>query len=285
VPPGVTTNGPRKPPPPPPPLQTQVISLLRVDRYSALQREGEEKEQSEEEDISGDLLTQLDKAGSVGSEASVAATEDKGHIDTDLANTRTAGASVEVADKSLGQMEGAGTLPEKMNEIGAKSDAGANDVDSKNHGKLTRKDLNETKAEEIKSADAAIDRVESSAGEPIGEKAEKKGFVGSIGAWLKRGFNALKNWFMKGFLGLKSRVKALFAKIKAKAVNFALRVGGLTESVAAMKESVEEAKSAQPEAESLSGEAKVETEGVESQSDDLKTTVQQAKELIGSGKS
>jgi len=127
--------------------------------------------------------------------------------------------------------------------------------------------------------------VESAAGEPIGEKTEKKGFFGTIGAFLKRGFNAVKNWFMKGFLGLKSRIKALFAKIKAKAVNMAIRSAGLTESVAAMKESVAESKTAQPEAESLSTQATTETEGVEGQSSELQTTVQQAKELVGSGKS
>ncbi|HUS16581.1 MAG TPA: DUF4157 domain-containing protein, partial [Chloroflexia bacterium] len=284
TPPGVTTNGPRRLPPPPPPQTQPVISLLRVDRLpSYVQREGEEKEGSEDEDISGQLMSELDKAGGVGRDSSTAANEDKGVISSDLSQVKTAGASVDSAGVGLAQVEEVKTVSTKMNEMGEKSEQGASDVDAKNHGKLTRKDLTESKAEDIKSADAGIDRVEAAAGEPIGEKTSKKGFVGTVGAWLKRGFNAVKNFFMKGFLGLKSRIKALFAKIKAKAVTMAIRSAGLTESVEALKGSVAESKASQPEAESLATEAKDETEGVEGQAGELQTTVQHAKELVGSG--
>lgn len=245
----------------------------------------EETERPEEEDFSGQVLSELDKVGSEGREVKSIATQDKQQVSTEKSETTSAMEQVNTAGTGLEQMEDAEKVTTSLQEIETKSDAGATDVESDTHGKMTKKDLTESKAQQIKAADAGISEVETKSGEQFGEKAEKKGFFGTLASWLKRGFGAVKKWFVTGFLSIKARLKAMFARMKAKAVKMAIGAMGLTESVEALKESVSEAQGEAPEAESLADQATSETTSAESQTAELETAVTQAKELVGSSTS
>lgn len=214
----------RTPPSVPPRLQKQRINLSPMPGGTLkLYRAGDDK--LPEPDMTPQLLTELDKIGTVAGMAQGWASEERQLVGEEKAEV---GQELSMANRAGPALEGdaaqVSTVSGHLQEIDEKGDAGAEATEAVSEA-LPDKQVTQERGAKLEEAHQQLDQIEAKSGEP----APKRGLLGRMGDWLKKGWQRFKRWVLSSMASLKARLKGIFAKIKAKVAQLLIKVMGLEE--------------------------------------------------------
>jgi hypothetical protein len=246
-----------------------------------------EDDAGQEEDASPQVLGELAKVESAIADAKDARTRDQAGMEGEQADVATVGPDLDKAKSGVDQARGIDDVESNLKQIEQQSEEGEqkaeDEQEAEDAGPASKSDA-EAKMDKLEQADASIDQIESKSGEALGKK---QSFFGKLKSKISGFFRSAKRkakkfgkLLLSGFMHIKARLKAIFAKIKAKVIQILIKVTGLKEPLDAIEAEVKDAQTAIPESEEAAQEAKEGFVAQDAQQEQLETSIAEAKETL-----